>query len=149
MEIILKENVPNLGFVGDVVKVRPGYYRNFLLPEKKATIADKQNVKLFAHQKKVLEVKKSKKKDEAAALKKKLDGISLTVNHAAAEGDKIFGSVTVTEIHEQLKTVGFDIDRHLITLAAPIRTLGEHIATIKLHQEVSVEVKVVVAKKDA
>lgn len=148
MEVILKENVSNLGFVGDIVKVKPGYYRNFLLPGKKAAIASSQNVKLFEHQKRVLEVKKSKKKDEASALRKKLEGLTVTVNHAAAEGDKIFGSVTVTEIHEGLKQIGFDIDRHLILLAAPIRTLGEHVVEVKLHQDVLVEIKVVVAKKE-
>jgi large subunit ribosomal protein L9 len=148
MEVILKENVPNLGFVGDIVKVRPGYYRNFLLPGKKATMASSQNIKLFEHQKRILEVKKSQKKDEANALVKKLAGLVVTVNHAAAEGDKIFGSVTVTEIHEGLKQIGFDIDRHLILLAAPIRTLGEHVVSVKLHQDVSVEIKVVVAKKE-
>ena len=147
MEVILQENVSNLGFVGDVVKVKPGYARNFLLPKKLALPATRQLVKLFEHKKKQLEVKKSAKKTEAEELKKRLEAVSLAVEHLAGEGGRIFGSVTVAELQEQLSAKGFDVQRSLIQTAAPIRTAGEYKVEVKLYRDVSAFVSLVVTAK--
>jgi large subunit ribosomal protein L9 len=145
MQVILQEYVPHLGFVGDVVKVRDGYARNFLIPTKKALPANSSNIKQFEHVKRQIEVKKAVKKSEALELKKRLETLSLTLAHAA-EGEKLFGSVTLTEIHDKLKEAGYDIDRKLIKLDAPIRALGEYSLEIKLHQDVSAMLAVKVEK---
>lgn len=136
MQVILKEDYPSLGFIGDLVNVKPGFARNFLFPKKIALPANKENVVLFNHQKKVLEVKKTARKAEAEKLKDKLEGVDVIIRHLSGEGDRLFGSVTVTEIHEKIKEAGFDIDRRLIRVEGPIKTLGEHKVEVKLHQDV-------------
>lgn len=147
MEVILQENVSNLGFVGDVVKVKPGYARNFLFPRRLAAHADQGNIRRFEHQKKLIEVKKAQKKSEALDLKKRLEAVSLTIAHAAGEGEKLFGSVTSVELVDAIKVQGFDIDRKLIRTEAPIRTIGKHDIEIKLHQDVTAKLTVTVEAK--
>lgn len=149
MEVILLDHVSSLGFAGDIVKVRNGYARNYLLPKKKAVIADRNNVTLFQHQKKLLEVTKSQKKQEAETFKKKIEALLITVQHAVGEGDKLYGSVSATEIQEKLKEQSFEIDRKLIKIETPLKTLGDHTVEIILHQEVSARVKVRVENKAA
>lgn len=147
MQVILQENFPSLGFIGDVVKVKNGYARNFLFPKQIAMPASDANVKYLEHRKKLLEVKKAENKKLAAQLKDKIEGVLIEIQHSAGEGEKLFGSVTVGEIHDQVASKGFDIDRKLIRLEAPIRTIGEHLVEIKLHQEVSAQLKVIVSRK--
>lgn len=142
MEVILIEDYPALGFVGDVVNVKPGFARNMLVPKGIAIIADKKNVDFIKHRQKLLEVKKAEKKKEADAFKAKIDGFTLVVKHAAGENDKLFGSVTTSEIHDALKENGFDIDRKLIRVDAPIKTLGEHEIKVKLHHDVNANIVV-------
>lgn len=149
MEVILQENVSNLGFVGDIVKVKSGYARNFLFPKRLAVPANKSSIAEFEHKKKVIEVKKAKKKVEAEEIKKRLETLTLAIEHAAGEGDKLFGSVTIPELLEKLTESGFTLDRKLIRLETPIRTIGEHVIEVRLHQEVSATVKVTVAAKTA
>lgn len=149
MEVILQENVSNLGFVGDVVKVKPGYARNFLFPKKLALPADKGSVARIEHQKKIIEVKKAKKKAEAEDLRKRVQAVSLVIAHAAGEGEKLFGSVTTAEIQEKLVAAGFAVDRKLIKLDAPIRTVGVHKVEVVLHQEVSAVIDVTIEAKAA
>lgn len=147
MQVILKEDYPSLGFVGDVVSVKSGFARNFLFPQKIALPANKENVELFDHQKKVLEIKKSSRKVEAEKLKDKIEGVDVIIKHLS-DGDKLFGSVTISEIHDKLKEAGFEVDRRLIRIEAPIKTLGEHKVEIKLHQEVSARLTVTIQSNE-
>lgn len=148
MEVILQENVPNLGFVGDVVKVKNGYARNYLIPKQLAMPASHGNIKAFEHMKKVIEVKKAEKQKEAQELQKRLEAVSLKTEQAAKDG-KLFGSVTVTDLVSLLKEAGFEIDRHLVKLAAPIKAVGDHSFDVKLHQDVVASIKVTVEAKEA
>lgn len=147
MEVILQENVSNLGFVGDVVKVKPGYARNFLVPKKLALPATRHMVKLFEHKKKQLEVKKAHKKTEAEELKKRVEAVKVSLEHLATEGGKLFGAVSVTEILEQLNAQGLEIDRSLLLVPHPIRSTGSHKVEVKLYRDVSAFVTVEVKAK--
>lgn len=142
MEVILKENVGSLGFIGDVVRVKPGYARNYLIPKKLAVPASRHNVLQFEHYKKLLEVKRAQKKVEADELKKRLESIELKIEQAAGENERLFGSVTTHDIQKLLKDQSYDVDRKLIRLEAPIKTLGVHDVEIKLHQDVSAKIKI-------
>lgn len=146
MKVILKENIDTLGQIGDVVKVAPGYARNYLIPKGYAIEATMKNQKALDHAKRQLEYKKNKEKESARQLAAKIEGLTLTLVHQAGEGDKLFGSVTNMELAEQLKGQGFEIDRKKIILAEPIKQLGEHTATVRLHPEVTATLKVAVTK---
>ncbi|HWI41518.1 MAG TPA: 50S ribosomal protein L9, partial [Verrucomicrobiae bacterium] len=125
MQVILKENVENLGHIGDIVKVAPGYARNYLLPRGLAIEATERNAKALEHAKKQLEYKKNKVLESAKALAAKIQGLTLTIPHQAGENDRLFGSVTNMELAELLKAQGIEIDRKKIVLADPIKQLGE------------------------
>ncbi len=146
MQVILQENFPSLGFVGDVVNVKPGFARNFLFPRNIALAVSDSNIKLLTHRKKMLEIKKAQKKSEAEAFKKKVDAVTINLEHAA-EGERLYGSVTITEIYAELQKQGLEIDRKLLKLEAPIRLVGSHKVEVKLHQDVSAFVTVNVIKK--
>ncbi len=147
MQVILKEDVANLGKTGDVVNVKDGYGRNFLLPKKKAILAAPNNIKQLEHQKKVVEALQLKRKKQAEALSEKLAGLSLTIQRDAGEEDKLFGSVTTKDISEALRGEGYIVDRHDLVLEAPIKQLGIFDVPVKLHPEVTGTVKVWVVKK--
>lgn len=147
MELILQENVPGLGFVGDVVKVKPGFARNYLLPQKLALPANQGSIKRLEHQKKAIEIKKAGKRSEAQELKTRLETITLTLEHAASENGKLFGSVTATELCDLFTQKGFVIDRKLLKIEKPIKVVGEHKIQIKLHQDVSAEISVQIKAK--
>lgn len=146
MKVILKENVENLGNIGDIVKVAPGYARNYLLPKGLAIEATEKNAKALAHAKKHLEYKKNRVLEAAKGLAGKIEAITLSVAHQAGADDKLFGAVTNMELAELLKAQGVEIDRKRIVLAEPIKHLGEFTATVKLHPEVSAALKVTVTK---
>lgn len=146
MKVILKENIDTLGQIGDIVKVAPGYARNFLIPKGYATEATMKNQKAMDHAKRQLEYKKNKALEGARQLAARIEGLTLTLAHQAGEGDKLFGSVTNMELAEQLKFQGLDIDRKKIVLAEPIKQIGEHTATVRLHPEVNATLKVNVTK---
>ena len=147
MNVILQENVPNLGKAGDIVTVREGYGRNYLLPQKKAVVADPKNVKQLEHNKRVVEGKQSKMKKEAEVFAAKLKELSITVSREVGEEEKIFGSVTTKDIAEALRKEGFIIDRHDIQLEEPIKQIGIFEVNVKLHREVAGVVKIWVVKK--
>lgn len=147
MQVILQMDVPNLGRAGDIVNVRDGFGRNFLLPQKKAVIAAPGNVKELEHQKRVVSAKVQKMKKGAEELGVKLAALSLTIAREAAEEEKIFGSVTNKDISDALRNEGFAIDRHDINLDAPIKQLGIFEVPVRLHPEVTGTVKVWVVKK--
>lgn len=146
MNVILREDIPSLGQAGDVVKVKVGFARNFLFPQKKALPADTGNLKELAHHKKGLEKKREKLKQEAMALGEKIGMLLVSVAREVGEEGKLFGSVTTKCISDALKEKGFDIDKRLIGLAAPIRELGSFEIPVRLHSEVTVNLKVEVVK---
>ena len=147
MQLILQQDVPNVGKAGDVVDVKAGYGRNYLLPKKIAVKADPGNIKQLDHQKRVVAAKLSKMKHSAEELAGKLGHVSLTISREAGEEDKIFGSVTNKDIAESLRNEGFIVDRHDIHLEAQIKSLGVFDVPVRLHPEVTGTVKVWVVKK--
>jgi len=147
MQVILQEKVPQLGEAGDIVTVKPGYGRNYLLPRGLAVTADPKNVRMLDHQKRVVQAKESKRKTKADELARKLAELSLTISREAGEGEKIFGSVTTKDIAEGLRRENFIVDRYDIKLAEPIKQLGIFDVEVKLHSEVTGTVKVWVVKK--
>lgn len=148
MKIILLENVENLGHIGDVVKVAPGYARNYLIPKGFAMLANEKNTKAHEHAKRQLEYKKNKMLEQAKAIATKIEGIVLNLVHAAGEEGKLFGSVTNMELAEQLKAHGVEIDRKKIVLVDPIKQLGEYSVTVKVQPEVLAAFKVIVSKAE-
>ena len=147
MEVILKEDVPQLGNRGDVVKVAEGYGRNYLLPKKLAIKATAAN-KAVIEQMKASAVRRSvREKSDAEALAKQFDGVSLHFTRRAGENDQLFGSVTSSDIAHELEARGFNVDRRKIEVGHPMKTVGEYTIQIKLHREVSVPVKVTVTKE--
>ena len=147
MQVILQEDVASLGKAGEVVRVRDGYGRNFLLPKGKAVLADPKNLKMLEHQKRVVAAKEAKRKTSAEELAAKIGSLSLTINREAGEAEKLFGSVTTKDIAEALRREGYNIDRRDINLDEPIKQLGIFDVPIRLHPEVTGTVKVWVVAK--
>ena len=148
MKVILLENIDTLGHIGDIVKVAPGYARNYLLPKKFAIVAKTGNAKALEHAKRQLEYKKNKMLEQMKALAAKIEGLSLVLSHQAGDEGKLFGSVTNMELAEQLAAQGVEIDRKKIQLAEPIKQVGEYAVAVKLHPEVVANLKVVVTKSE-
>ena len=146
MKVILVEDVPSLGKMGDLIKVADGYGRNYLIPHGKALNATTHNIKVLEHQTTQLKNKIDKIKRDAEKLAKRIEAVSCTVKKSAGEEEKIFGSVTSMEISESLKVEGIDVDRKKIDLDEPIKTLGIYTVPIKLHPEVTAQLKVWVVK---
>ena len=146
MQVILLERVAKLGQMGDVVKVKDGYARNFLLPQGKALRASDANIKNFEAQKAQLEARNLETRKEAEALGEKLDGQTYVVIRSASDAGALYGSVTPRDIADAATEAGFTIDRKQITLKAPIKDLGLHDVSVVLHPEVSVTVVVNVAR---
>ena len=147
MEVILKEEVANLGHRGDVVKVAEGYGRNYLLPHKLAIEATKAN-KAVIEQMKASAVRKSAvEKADSEALAKQLDAVSLSFHRKAGEKDHLFGSVTSSDIADALEQKGFNIDRRKIQLNEPLKSVGDFEVPIRLHRDVVSKVKVSVQKE--
>ena len=147
MEVILQQDVENLGTIGDVVKVKPGYARNYLFPRGLALEADAKNLATLEHRKRAMAAKRAKmqKANEAAATK--LGGVSLVIEMLAGEEDKLFGSVTNVDVQKALAAQGVEIDRKKIHLDAPLKTIGDHSATVDLGAGVRVPIKVSVVRK--
>jgi large subunit ribosomal protein L9 len=148
MKVILQENMENLGSIGEVVKVAPGYARNYLIPKGFAMLANEKNTKALEHAKRQLEYKKNKMLEQAKAVVARIEAITLNLVHQAGEEGKLFGSVTNMELAEQLKALGIDIDRKKIVLAEPIKQLGEYSVTVKVQPEVTASLKVIVSKAE-
>jgi len=144
MEVILLENIDKLGNRGQMVKVADGYGRNYLLPKKLALAATPQNRKWVEQQRVRFLKLEAKEKADAADLATLLDGVSVTVIRKAGEKGNLFGSVTSLDVAEKLLAQGYHIDKRKISLASPIKVLGEYNVPIKLHREVTTTVKVVV-----
>ena len=147
-DVILRENVDGLGTIGDIVSVKAGYARNYLVPQGLAHVADARNVKELDHQKRQLARKLEKVTNDANALKARIEKVTCDFTQRAGEEGKLFGSVTSMDLEGKLKTAGIDIDRKKIQLGEPIKTLGEHLVTIKLDAGVSAELKVIVTPEE-
>ena len=143
MEIILKEDVIGLGYKNDIVNVKAGYGRNFLIPTGKGVIASESAKNVLAEELKQKAVKLAKIKAEAEALAEKLNAVSLTINAKASSTGVIYGSVNNVQVAEELQKLGFDIDRKIIALK-DVKTAGEYVAIVKLHKEVAAQVPVTV-----
>ena len=146
MKVILLEEISSLGKVGDVVKVASGYGRNYLIPQKKALEATPKNIKVWEREKSLYEGKLDRAKREAEKLAEKLESLSCTISKQVGEEDKLFGSVTTMDVEESLKNEGFEIDRKRILLDAPIKKLGIYTIPVKLHSEVTANLKIWVVK---
>jgi large subunit ribosomal protein L9 len=145
MKLILKENIEHLGLIGDIVKVAPGYARNYLLPKGLAVEATEKNAKALDHVKRQMAYKKDKALESAKNLAAKLAETPIELLHKAGEEGKLFGSVTNMEIAAFLKEKGFDIDRKTILLAEAIKHVGAFDVTVKVHPEVVATLKVTVS----
>jgi large subunit ribosomal protein L9 len=140
MEIILKQDIKNLGEKDDVVNVKPGYGRNFLIPKGFATLATPSAKKVLAENLKQAAFKQDKIRKDADAIATRLEGLKLSIGAKAGESGKIFGSVNTIQIAEALKKQGFDVDRRRITFETEPKFVGEYIANLNLHKEVKVQV---------
>jgi large subunit ribosomal protein L9 len=147
MKIILKEDFESLGKVGEVVEVKAGFARNFLIPKQVALQATPQNLRVFEQEKARNKIKLSKDKREAELLAEQLKEVSLTANVQVGEEDKIFGAVTSQNISELLSSKGFEIDKRKIQLEDPLKALGVFEVPIKLHTDVEAKIKVWVVKE--
>ena len=143
MEVILKEDVPKLGSIGDVVKVRPGYARNFLLPRGLAIVADPRNLGALEHEKRVASEKREREQRKADTTAKQISSVTLRIAAKAGEEGKLFGSITNQDIEKALADKGVIIDRRRIRLDEPIKQLGDY--TIEIHLPLGVEAKVALA----
>jgi large subunit ribosomal protein L9 len=147
MDVILREDVEKLGTRGQLVKVAPGYARNFLLPNKMAVAATESNKKIVEQERQAHLRREAKVEGEAKELGKMLGAVSITISQKAGENDQLFGSVTSKDIAEALEAQGYSIERRKIVLDEPIKTLGEFKVPVRLHREVTVEVTVHVVKE--
>ena len=142
MKLILREDVEHLGKGGELVEVKAGYGRNFLLPRGLAVTANPKNVKDLDHQKRIAEAKAAKLKASAEAVAKRLHDTPIVLRRKVGEQDKLYGSVTALDIVEALAARGLVLDRRTIDLREPIKTVGDHEVPVKLHREVVGKVRV-------
>jgi large subunit ribosomal protein L9 len=149
IKLILKESVHSLGEAGDLVSVKPGYARNFLLPQGKAILATASRVKELEHHKRIVAEKAAKALSNLQETKKQLEGLVIELSARAGEEGKLFGSVTSVQIAEQLAEKGFAIDRRRIELREAIKELGEHKVPVKLHRDIVAQLSVNVSAEGA
>ncbi len=146
MEVILLERIENLGQMGDVVRVKPGYARNYLLPQRKALRATDKNKKVFDEQRAQLEAVNLNRRQEASAVAAKMDGVSVILIRQAGEAGQLYGSVNTRDIATSVTESGYSIERQQVRLETPIKALGLYDIRVSLHPEVAVTVKVNVAR---
>lgn len=149
MQVILKEDVHNLGKAGELVKVKPGFGRNYLIPQGKAVVATAGNVKQIEHEKKLIAAKQAQLSKDAQAMSDRLASVEVQIERQVGEEDKLFGSVTSRDIESALKDKGITIDHRKVHLPEPIKTIGYHTIEIKLGTGVTGKIKVVVVPKQA
>jgi len=147
MKVILRQDYEKLGVAGDIVKVKPGFARNFLIPQGLALSASKQNMNRFETEKKQMNWRKEQEKRKSEEIAKELENVSCTITVQVGEEDKLFGSVTAQNIADSLQAQGYTIDRRKIVLEEPIKSLGIYSVPIKLYQDVEAKVKVWVVKE--
>jgi large subunit ribosomal protein L9 len=147
MKVILREDVRNIGSMGQIIDVADGFGRNYLVPRGLAIEANTKNIKSLEHEKKVIQEKAKKIRNQAQDLAGKISNTTLVIKAKAGEEGKLFGSVTTMDIAEQLKKEGFDIDKKKISMEEPIKRIGSHAVKIKIHPEIATEVKVQVIEE--
>lgn len=140
MQVILKEDVANLGYKDDIVTVKDGYGRNYLIPQKKAVIASESAKKVLAEDLRQRAHKLAKIKEDAEALATKMEGVALTIGAKTSSTGTIFGSVTNIQLAEELEKLGFEVERKKIYIKEAVKEVGSYKAILKLHKEVSVEI---------
>ncbi len=148
VRVILREDVAKLGDAGELVSVRPGFARNYLIPQGLATVATEASINELGHQKRVIADKLVKELKSVRALKDRLESFELSVTEQAGEEGKLFGSVTSARVAELIAAKGVEIDRRKIELDEPIKTLGDHVVKVRLHKDVIAELKVKVASAE-
>jgi large subunit ribosomal protein L9 len=148
MKVILAENIQSLGRIGEVVRVAPGYARNYLLPKGIAMEATEKNVRDLDHKKRILAQKREKIRLQMLSLAEKLNQVKVSLRRKVAEEDRLYGSVSVVDIAQLLAEQGFAVDRKDIRLAQPIKQLGEFSVSIRVDADVSAEIKVIVDKEE-
>src|ERR1700744_2927246 len=146
MDVILLERIDRLGQMGDVVNVKPGFARNFLFPQKKALRANKDNRAYFESRRTELEASNLKRRDEAQAVAKKMDGLKVVLVRQAGEGGQLYGSVSARDIADALIAQGYNVERGQVLLNAPVKILGVFKTQVRLHPEVKVDVDFTVAR---
>jgi large subunit ribosomal protein L9 len=148
MKVILKEDIPKLGRMGQTVDVARGYGRNYLIPQGKAIVATSKNLKALEHERMLIQRKAELARKEAEGLAEKISGLTLSLSRKVVEEDKLYGSVSVSDISQALQEAGVEIERKLIKLEEPIKSLGEFKVPIKVHDNVTAEVTVQVLKEE-
>ncbi len=147
MQVILREDVKDLGRMGDILNVADGYGRNFLIPKKLAIEADPKNIKEFEHYKKIVAEKARKEKKAADDIAARISSTTITIPARAGEEDRLFGSVTAMDIAEALLKEGVEIDKRRIILEEPIKRLGTYTVTVKIHPETNASLNVIVVRE--
>ena len=148
MEVVLKEDVENLGHMGDVVKVKDGYARNYLLPRGLVVEANKRNLKALEHEQRMIGQRRERLTKEAEGISNELAGVALEFTAKVGEEGRLFGSVTTMDIEKALKEKGFEVERRRIALDAPIKNVGDYEVPIRLRPEVVPTIKVTVVSED-
>lgn len=146
VEVVLRESVKKLGKIGQVVRVRSGYARNFLLPQQKAMRASPENLKIFENQRAELEALNLKKLEDAKELAMALEGYMLTLVRQAGEGGQLYGSITAKDIESAFQAQKIAVRKEHVVLATPLKTLGVHVLKLALHPEITTSISLVVAK---
>ena len=148
VQLVLLERISKLGAMGDIVNVKPGYARNYLLPLRKALRATEVNLKKFESERKELEAQNIQSKKEAVAIKDKINGLSFIIIRSASDAGSLYGSVTSRDAEEVMKKEGLLIDKKQIILLRPIKDLGLHVLEVKLHPEVTATIEINVARSE-
>jgi len=148
MKVILKEDIAKLGKMGETVQVAPGYGRNYLIPQGKAVLATSKNLKGLEHQRQLILRKAELVRKDAESFAEKFRGLTLTLARKVVGEDKIYGSVSVSDISQALKEAGVEIERKLIKLDEPIKSLGEFQVPVTVHADVTAELTVQVVKEE-
>lgn len=148
MKVILKEDIPKLGRMGETVRVAHGYGRNYLIPQGKAIQATNKNLKALEHERMLIQRKADLVRKEAEGVAGKINGLTLTISRKVVDEDKLYGSVSIGDISQALEAAGVEIERKAIKLDEPIKNLGEFQVSIKVHADVTAELTVQVVKEE-
>jgi large subunit ribosomal protein L9 len=147
MKVILTQTIESLGTIGDEVNVAKGYARNYLIPQNKAIIATPNNRKVFERQRAQIEQQVAKDQTKAEVIAEKMRGAVCIIPGKVSEGDRLYGSVSTRDIAEQLKSQGFDVDKGMVMLSEPIKTLGSYVVPIRLYSDIASEITVRVVRE--
>ncbi len=148
MKVILKEDIPKLGKMGETVQVAPGYGRNYLIPQGKAIMASSKNLKALEHEQMLIQRSADLVRKDAEGVAGKIEGLTLTLVRKVVDEDKLYGSVSVSDISQALEEAGLEIERKLIKLDEPIKSLGEFQVPVKVHADVTAQLTVQVTKEE-